>query len=90
MNQVLAAKGGQSIGIGVPLGQVSVAVLVVVGGGLADTVVAAVVLGMVGGTLGVDASAGVFGLLERVEDLVTRFGGSCCGVDMLEVMSIIQ
>ena len=78
MNQVLAAKGGQSIGIGVPLGHVSVAVLGVGEGALAGAGVAAVVLGMIGDALGIDASAGVFVVLERVEDRVMRFSGSCC------------
>ena len=70
---MLAVKGGQSIGIGVPLAQVSIAVLGVVEGALADTEVSAAMLGEMDGPLGADIIAAVFVVLERLVALVVRF-----------------
>lgn len=68
-----AGNGGHSIGIGLPLGQVSIAVLGVVGGALAERGVAVPVLAEVDGALGVDVATGALVKVEPVEARVVRF-----------------
>ena len=71
--QVQAGKGGHSIGIGLPIGHVSMAMIGVVEVALADAEVTVAVFWTVELAVGIDFAKGVLVVFERLEALVIRF-----------------